>query len=386
MPSMLDMISPDDQADLKRQGMLSFASGLLGASGWSRTPISMGQALGQGMQNYQQTRAQMIPSMLQGAMLQRQVAGEEDKQRKEANLSAAMDPGKWEQRGEAWYRPGVDLDRVEQAMRILTPATHGAALLQSQKPKDPVKLGTNEVLLDPNNAYQEVARGPEPKPTQHEPPEVIQLAQALRNPNAYPEERAAAQGRIDALTKGSLSPIEQKELFDASDRYQAGSFAMAALNDALSYNNDAYEGMLADATLLTNRNLGRDKKGVTATTNFRSIMTGQVLEALRATFGANPTEGERKILLEVQSSINMSRAERESLIKRAVTLAEQRRASEANRVQNIQGGAYRAGGNALPATAAAPTTQSRPAGTAPQGVSPELWNVMTPEERALWQN
>jgi len=386
---MFDMISPEDQADLKRQSMLSFASGMLGASGWSPRPVSMGQAMGQGLQNYQQTRAQMVPSMLQGAMLQRQIGAEDEQKRKQSELTAAMDPGQWTQRGEAHYRPGVDMDRLERAARSMFPEKYAASMLEQPKPKDPVKLGTNEVLLDPNS-YQEVARGPEPKPTQHEPPEVIQLAQALRNPNASPEERAAAQGRIDALTKGSLSPIEQKELFDSADRYQSGGFAISALNDALSYNKDAYEGMAADALLLANRNLGRDEKGVTATTSFRSIMTTQVLESLRATFGGNPTEGERKVLEQIQSSINMSKAEREALLTRAIALAEQRRASEAARVRNIQGGAYRSGGNALPAPVAppaAPSTQTRPgAATAPQGVAPELWSLMTPEERALWQS
>jgi hypothetical protein len=187
-----------------------------------------------------------------------------------------------------------------------------------------------------------------PKAPNNEPPEVIQLSQRLADPNTPAEEKRAIQGRIDALTKGSLSPIEQKELFEATDRYQAGDFAMGALRDALDYNANAYDGAEADLQLWINRNAGWNDKGVQATTMFRSIMTGQALEALRATFGANPTEGERKILLEVQSSLNMSRGERKALIERAIAIAEQRKAKEANRVQNIQTGAYRAGGDALP--------------------------------------
>jgi len=49
--------NPNDPNYVKNQGLLGLSSGLLGASGWSPTPISTGQALGQGLQGFQQGAA-----------------------------------------------------------------------------------------------------------------------------------------------------------------------------------------------------------------------------------------------------------------------------------------------------------------------------------------
>jgi hypothetical protein len=122
MASMLDLISPQDQQELRRASMLSFASGMLQNSGWQPRPVGLGQAVGAGIQNYQQTRSQMLPQMMNGAMLQRQVAREDDEQATLKDLRESMDPGPWREVGPGTQeRRGIDEGRRDAALSRLMP-------------------------------------------------------------------------------------------------------------------------------------------------------------------------------------------------------------------------------------------------------------------------
>lgn len=66
----------------------------------------------------------------------------------------------------------------------------------------------------------------------------------------------------------------------------------------------------------------------------------------------------------------------------------QRFAQEYERIQQETADFYRESGYKVPAESLKPTSgppKPGPAGTPPTGVDPKLWNVMTAEERALWQ-
>ena len=49
-----------------------------------------------------------------------------------------------------------------------------------------------------------------------------------------------------------------------------------------------------------------------------------VLSQLKATFGGNPTEGERQILEQVSGAITLSRAERRAVLNNAISIADRR--------------------------------------------------------------
>ena len=63
-----ELLTPEQQAAMQRQGALSMAAQLLAASGPSRTPVNLGQALGQaymaGQQGYSQAQQQALTGML----------------------------------------------------------------------------------------------------------------------------------------------------------------------------------------------------------------------------------------------------------------------------------------------------------------------------------
>jgi hypothetical protein len=113
-----------------------------------------------------------------------------------------------------------------------------------------------------------------------------------------------------------------KEIFEADEGAQAGQNVITALDKALEINATAWDGPLADVGSSGAALFGNPE--AVQTQELKNIVTANALESLKATFGAAPTEGERKILLEVQGSINQPRAVREAIFKRARAAAERR--------------------------------------------------------------
>jgi len=70
---LLDLFSGSDN-DAQSQAQMAMAAALLQAGGPSRTPISMGQALGGAMQSYQQTLQSAKDRQLQQDTLRRRMA------------------------------------------------------------------------------------------------------------------------------------------------------------------------------------------------------------------------------------------------------------------------------------------------------------------------
>jgi len=154
------------------------------------------------------------------------------------------------------------------------------------------------------------------------------------------------QKRVKALTgdgKGvTLSATEQKELFEAQDVVNASKSVLLNLSKALELNDKAYSGFAAGARRTIARNIPgvSESEGVTATTEIESLVITNSLDQLKAIFGGAPTEGERKILLDIQGSINMSPAERKKVWESAMQAAARRMRSSEAKMANIRKGAY----------------------------------------------
>ncbi len=115
-----------------------------------------------------------------------------------------------------------------------------------------------------------------------------------------------------------LSPTAQKELFETDDALLAGKGVMTALSQARALNDKAYDGFQADTRAALGTNIpGIPKEGADATVELDNIIKNQALGQLKAAFGSMPTEGERKILLEVQGSVNLSKSQRLGIWQRA---------------------------------------------------------------------
>ena len=154
------------------------------------------------------------------------------------------------------------------------------------------------------------------------------------------------QARVKALTgegKGmNLSATEQKELFEAEDVVNSSKTVILNLTKAKEISPKAYSGFAASARRTIARNIPGvgESEGVTATTDLESLVGQNALDQLRTIFGGNPTEGERKILLDLQGATNMGDVERQAIFDRAIKAAARRLKTNQAKMENIRKGAY----------------------------------------------
>lgn len=169
---------------------------------------------------------------------------------------------------------------------------------------------------------------------------------------ATPEEAAAygaKSGQIN-ITTGEFKPVtqalpklsqaEQRELIDTEDLLTKGASTATLLQQALSLNNTAYEGSLSGARKTLGQLFASDSPEYVATEQLDNLIGTSALESLKATFGANPTEGERKILLDLQASTSKPRAVRQQIITRALQAAQNRIRINTQRLEKLKGGYY----------------------------------------------
>lgn len=175
---------------------------------------------------------------------------------------------------------------------------------------------------------------------------------------ATPEEAAAygaKSGQIN-ITTGEFKPVtqapaklsqaEQRELIDTEDLLTKGSSTASLLQNALSLNNTAYEGSLSGARKTLGQLFSSDSPEYVATEELDNIIGTSALSSLKETFGANPTEGERKILLDLQASSSKTRAVRQQILSRALEAAQRRIRINTQRLEKLKGGYYSSRGGA----------------------------------------
>lgn len=173
----------------------------------------------------------------------------------------------------------------------------------------------------------------------------------------------SATGPVDAKgnpvaefdVKGKpVSAIEQREIFDTEDTITSGLGTIRTLEEALTLNEQAYEGSLSGWRKTLGALFSSDDPRYVSTENFDNLMMGNALQSLKTTFGGNPTEGERKILMELQAISSKPRAVRDAIIRRAMALAKTRLARESARLQRLKGGDYSTRGASTAGTPSRP--------------------------------
>lgn len=141
-------------------------------------------------------------------------------------------------------------------------------------------------------------------------------------------------------TKLSAGEIKLKD--ELQDKVEAGREVVGAFGQALKLNDTAYEGKTAGVREAIGSVVPgvRQSEGQTATADLENIVLGTALTQLKAIFGAAPTEGERKILIDVQGSINKPAATRKAIWERAQRAAARRVTENQKRLTEISSGAY----------------------------------------------
>jgi hypothetical protein len=177
-----------------------------------------------------------------------------------------------------------------------------------------------------------------------------------------------------------LSATDTKEIYEASDVIQSGQGAKEALERAKSLMHGGpdgkgvkpYSGVGAGARAAIARvpvlgDMVAEPERGAATTEYSTLVTEQALGSLKAIFGGMPTEGERKILLEMQAIADYTPEEQERIINNALTAIERREKFNLGKIQAIQTGDYGAlgktgGGKAATEAPAGNSNQDDPLG------------------------
>ena len=190
--------------------------------------------------------------------------------------------------------------------------------------------------------------------------------------------------------QGPMSVILQKELIESDDVIQSSNAVVNILGEAKKLNSKAYSGYGAKARAVLASNLPGNNQGADATIDLDNMMTGQGLESLKSIFGAAPTEGERKILMDMQASADKTPAQREAIMDRAIGAAKRRGSFADNKAKAIRDGTYLTQG-----VPAAPQPASQPAPAANKQPAPQAMKGMVrggykfkggdPSNQANWE-
>lgn len=155
-------------------------------------------------------------------------------------------------------------------------------------------------------------------------------------------------GKMPREDQAPLTATDKRAILEADEAVQTNRAGITALDEAMRISPQAHTGigaslrakagnMLPDA-MVPDRIASKDSSAATA--NYENLVLGQALGQLKATFGAAPTEGERKILLELQASADKPDNVRQDILRRAKTLAENRLKFNQERADQLRGGSY----------------------------------------------
>lgn len=155
---------------------------------------------------------------------------------------------------------------------------------------------------------------------------------------------ALAQNKFDFTKQQStkLSPGELKLKTETEDSINQSDQALADLKQAYALNPNTFDNSIAD---LAQRKLleaaGSQDPKLLNTRTQENLLAKSAVNKLRVAFGGNPTEGERKILLDLEGIGAKSKEERKAIMQNAFTALQRARQNHAKRLNEINQGLYR---------------------------------------------
>jgi hypothetical protein len=170
-------------------------------------------------------------------------------------------------------------------------------------------------------------------------------------------------GKMPREDMGPLSATDKRAILEADEGVLAANTAIEALRTAKRLSPQALGGWGASARGSVANNLpdwlvpdgmvASPQQGQ-STAELENVVTSQALAQLKSIFGAAPTEGERKILMEIQGSIGQPDNVRQKIYDRGIAMAEKRLGFNQQRANELRGGDYykpqdrRSGGQSQP--------------------------------------
>lgn len=136
------------------------------------------------------------------------------------------------------------------------------------------------------------------------------------------------------------SSTEMRQIIQTEDIVNNRLAAIRSVQEALGLNQQAYEGSLAGGRAALARLFSSDDPAYVATEQLEQLVKSGALADLKATFGGNPTEGERKALLDLQANITKPRAVREKFLRRLLSEMQIGLSNQTKRLEDLKTGKY----------------------------------------------
>lgn len=212
-----------------------------------------------------------------------------------------------------------------------------------------MSVGGSLLSVGPNGSVREVYRAPKEETGTNTPQGRAALAQSLGlQPGTDQFNSYVMTGRLPREDQQSLTPTDKKAILEADEMVAANQGAIGALQDAQRLSPQANQGVGAGIRATLGNNLPdwmvpdviSSPESSAATTSLDNAITGTALAQLKTIFGGAPTEGERKILLDLQGSSSQPEAVRQDIYRRAVELANKRLEFNRQRAAQLRGGTY----------------------------------------------
>lgn len=156
-------------------------------------------------------------------------------------------------------------------------------------------------------------------------------------------------GKMPREDAQALTAVDKKAILEADEMVAVNEGAINALKQAKALSPKANAGWFSGTRATLGNNLPdwmvpddyvSSPESSVATQDFDNAIVGQALTQLKAIFGGAPTEGERKILLDLQGASNLQPEVRERIIDRAIAAAERRLEFNRQRAEEMRGGTY----------------------------------------------
>jgi hypothetical protein len=188
-----------------------------------------------------------------------------------------------------------------------------------------------------NAAGETIAENP-PLPQQQQRPQTVTTREGvfILNPDGTTGNRIGSA--VSATPNQSV--FEKEAILESDKLAESATGTVSTLRKALDLNDQSFSGATAGARAWLDRNLIPGEHGGTATTEMTNLIEMSALSSLKSLFGGNPTEGERKILMDLNASANKSPEERKIILNNAIAAAEARAARERGRAEQLRGGTY----------------------------------------------
>lgn len=137
-----------------------------------------------------------------------------------------------------------------------------------------------------------------------------------------------------------LNTTEQKKLFEIQDQQNADKSVIQTLDKMMKLVDNSYSGVAASGRAKGMSNIGLGGERADNTVLYDNLATSQALAQLKATFGAAPTEGERKILMDIQASASKTPMQKKQIIAQAFRAVQARQAYREKLANGIRTGQY----------------------------------------------